>query len=138
VRRVLADSGFLVALGIERDPRHRAARDFLDNYTGELHVPAPVVSESCYFLSTAGKVRLLDWLRKPPRKVLDLPVSAYPEVAEILARYAQLDPDFADAAIVWLAEKTGCRAILTVDVRDFSVFRPGKGRRFELVKWFDR
>ena len=138
MKRVLADSGFLVALGIERDHRHRAARDFLNNYVGELLVPAPVVSESCYFLSTAGKVRLLDWLRKPPRKVLDLPVSAYPEVGEILARYADLDPDFTDAAIVWLAEKTGCRAILTVDVRDFCVFRLGKGKRFEVVKWFER
>jgi len=138
LKRVLADSGFLVAPGIERDPRHRAARDFLDNYTGELLVPAPVVSESCYFLSTAGKVRLLDWLRKPPRKVLDLPVTAYAEVGKILARYADLDPDFTDAAIVWLAEKTACRTILTVDVRDFSVVRLRKGKRFELVKWLER
>jgi predicted nucleic acid-binding protein len=76
-------------------------------------------------------------LHNPPRKVLDLPVSAYPKVGEILARYADLDPDFTDAAIVWLAEKCGCRAILTVDVRDFSVFRLQKGRRFELLKWSD-
>ena len=138
MKRVLLDSGFLVALGIERDPRHRAARDFLDKYVGELLVPAPVVTETCYFLSTAGKVRMLDWLRKLPRKVLDLPVYAYPEVGEILARYAGLDPDFTDAAIVWLAEKTGCRTILTVDIRDFSVFRAGKGKHFELVKWFER
>ncbi len=81
---------------------------------------------------------MLDWLRKIPRKVLDLPVYAYPEVGEILARYADLDPDFTDAAIVWLAEKTGCHAILTVDVRDFSVLRLAKGKRFELVKWFER
>jgi len=138
VKRVLVDTGFLVALGIERDPRHRAARTFLENYAGELLVPAPVVSETCYFLSTAGKVRLLDWLRKPPCKVLDLPVTAYPEVGEILARYAGLDPDFTDAAIVWLAEKSACRAILTVDIRDFSAFRLGKGKRFELVKWFEQ
>jgi len=138
VKRVLVDSGFLLALGIERDPRHRAALDFLNSYVGELLVPAPVVTETCYFLSTAGKVRLLDWLRKLPRKVLDLPVFAYPEVGEILARYADLDPDFTDAAIVWLAEKTGCRAILTVDIRDFSTFRLAKDKRFELVKWFDR
>ena len=136
MRRFLVDSGFLVALGIERDPRHRAALGFLEGYVGELLVPAPVVIESCYFLSTAGKVRLLDWLRKLPRKVLDLPVRAYPEVGEILARYADLDPDFTDAAMVWFAEDTGCRAILTVDVRDFSTFRLAKGRRFELVKWF--
>ena len=138
MKAVLVDSGFLVALGIESDPRHRAARAFLDGYKGELLVPAPVVSESCYFLSTASKVRLLDWLRKPPPRVLELPASAYPEVAAILARYANLDPDFTDAAIVWLAEKTGCRSILTVDIRDFSAFRLAKGRRFELVRWFER
>ena len=136
MKSVLVDTGFLVALGIERDPRHRAARDFLERYAGELLVPAPVVSEACYFLSTTGKVRLLDWLGKPLHKVLDLPVVAYPDVGEILARYAALDPDFTDAAIVWLAEETGCRVILTVDVRDFSVFRVGKGKRFDLVKWF--
>ena len=138
MKRVLVDSGFLVALGIERDPRHRAALGFLEGYVGELLVPAPVVIESCYFLSTAGKVRLLDWLRKLPPKVLDLPVRAYPEVGEILARYADLDPDFTDAAIVWLANHVGCSAILTVDDRDFSTFRLKKGKRFELVKWFER
>ena len=119
----------------EARPRHRAACDFLDSYSGELLVPAPVVSESCYFLSTAGKVRLLDWLGEPLRKVLDLPVAAYSDVGDILSRYTALDPDFTDAAVVWLAQETGCHAVLTVDVRDFSVFRVGKGKRFEVVKW---
>jgi len=137
VKRVLVDSGFLVALGIESDPRHRAARDFLDSYVGLLLVPARVVTETCYFLSTAGKVRLLDWLRKLPSRVFDLPVYAYPKVSETLTRYAELKPDFTDAAIVWLAEDTGCRAILTVDVRDFSTFRLTKGKGFELVRWFE-
>lgn len=138
MRRILADTGFLVALGIECDPRHRAARDFEDNYVGELLVPAPVVTETCYFLSTAGKVRFLNWLSKPPRKVLDLPVYAYPDVSEILTRYADLGPDFTDAAIVWLAHDARCHAILTADIRDFSTFRLAKGKRFELVKWFER
>ena len=138
MKRVLVDSGFLVALGIESDPRHRAALGFFEKYVGEMLVPAPVVTETCYFLSTAGKVRLLDWLRKLPRRILDLPVSAYPQVGEVLARYADLDPDFTDAAIVWFANDTRCSAILTVDLRDFSAFRLARGRRFELVKWFDR
>jgi predicted nucleic acid-binding protein len=137
LKQILVDTGFLVALGIQRDPRHRAAREFLARYRGELLVPAPVVSETCYFLSTAGKVRLLDWINQPRHKVLDLPEVAYAEVGQILARYAALDPDFTDAAIVWLAQESGCRALLTVDVRDFSTFRVGRGRRFELVRWFD-
>ncbi len=137
MKQVLVDTGFLVALGIARDPRHRAARDFLARYTGEMLVPAPVVTETCYFLSTAGKVRLLDWLSQPRHKVLQLPEVAYTDVSQILARYAALGPDFTDAAIVWLAQETGCRALLTVDVRDFSTYRISRGRRFELVKWFE-
>ena len=140
MNRALVDTGFLVALGIARDTRHRAASDFLEAYSGELLVPAPVVSETCYFLSTIGKVRLLDWLSGPQCKVLDLPAVAYRDVGDILSRYTALDPDFTDATLVWFAQETDCRAILTVDVRDFSVFRVAKGKRkgkrFELVKWF--
>jgi predicted nucleic acid-binding protein len=44
LKQVLVDTGFLVALGIQRDPRHSAARDFLAGYRGELLVPAPVIS----------------------------------------------------------------------------------------------
>jgi len=135
VSAVLVDSGFLVALGIARDPRHQAAKDFLSQHAGELLVPAPVVTESCFFLSTASKVRLLDWLAAPPRKVLDVPATAYGEIGAILARHANLDPDFTDAAIVWLAGQSGCRAVLTTDLRDFGAYRLKGGKRFEVVKW---
>ena len=135
MKSVLVDSGFLVALAIARDPRHQPARAFLSGYRGDLLIPAPVVAETCYFLSTAGKVRMLDWLSAPRRSVLDLPAAAYPGVGAMLARYAALDPDFTDAAIVWLARETGCSAILTVDLRDFGVYRIKGNKRFEVVKW---
>ena len=131
----LGDSGFLVALGIRRDPRHEAAKRFLASYKGDIIVPAPVVVESCYFFSTAAKIRLLDWLVKGPAKVAELPADAHAGIGAILARYAKLEPDFTDAAIVWLADKTGCRSILTVDTRDFGVYRLKGGKRFALVRW---
>ena len=136
MRTVLADSGFLVALGIRRDPRHQGAKAFLARFEGEIIVPAPVVVESSYFLSTAAKIGLLDWLAKGPAKVAELPPDAYAGIGPILARYSGLEPDFTDAALVWLADKTGCRSILTVDTRDFGVYRLKGGKRFELVKWF--
>lgn len=132
---ILADSGFIVALGIRRDPRHEAARQFLASYRGEIVVPGPVVVESSYFLSSAGKMRLLDWIAKGGATLADLPLAAYPEVAAIIGKYSALKPDFTDAAIVWLADALKCRAILTVDVRDFGVYRLKGGRRFEVVKW---
>jgi predicted nucleic acid-binding protein len=137
MRAVLADSGFIVALGIRRDPRHQAAKTFLAGYKGEIIVPGPVVVESCYFLSTAGKIRLLDWIAKGGAKLADLPSRTYADIGAIIARYANLEPDFTDAAIVWLADKTACRAVLTVDMRDFGVYRLKGGKRFEVVKWFD-
>jgi hypothetical protein len=49
-------------------------------------------------------------------------------------RYKERDIDFADAALVWLAEQTGHRAILTVDDTYFRRFRLKGGGRFELVE----
>ena len=137
MRSVLADSGFLVALGIRRDPRHEAAKAFVAGYKGQIVVPGPVVVESSYFLSTAGKIRLLDWLGKGHNKVVELPVDVYADIGVILARYTQLDPDFTDAAIVWLADHIGCRAVLTVDKRDFGIYRTSGGKRFNVIDWFD-
>ena len=46
---------------------------------------------------------------------------------QLLSRYDRMD--FADASLVLLAEKTGIREVLTVDRRDFSVYRlHGKAR----------
>lgn len=135
MRAVIADSGFVVALGIRRDPRHTAAKAFLAGYKGQIIVPAPVVVESCFFFSTAAKVALFDWLGRGPAKVAELPAQAYAEIGTILTRYAALDPDFTDAAIVWLADGIGCRGILTMDTRDFGVYRLKGGKRFEIVKW---
>lgn len=131
---VIADSGFLVALGIRRDPRHAAATAFLKTWNGEIIVPSPVVVETCFFFSTAAKITLLDWL-KIRVKVAEVPPGAYAEIGSILTRYASLDPDFTDAAIVWLADEIGCRGILTVDKRDFGVYRLKGGKRFEIVRW---
>jgi predicted nucleic acid-binding protein len=97
---------------------------------------APVIVETCFFLDPDGKGRLLEWIERGAVSVAEVPTSAYPEIRTLIRKYADRDIDFADAAIVWLAQKTGCRAILTVDVRDFSLFRLGRGKRFELVNWF--
>lgn len=43
--------------------------------------------------------------------------------------------DLADAALVWLAGESGLRHILTVDERDFGVYRLKGGKRFEVIPW---
>ena len=79
----------------------------------------------------------LDWLTKGQNKIVELPAAAYAEIASIIGRYTQLDPDLSDGAIVWLADHMKCRSVLTVDKRDFGIYRLKGGKRFEVLNWFD-
>jgi len=38
--------------------------------------------------------------------------------------------------LVWLADQTGIRGVLTTDVTDFAVYRLKGGKRFESMGWF--
>ena len=134
---IIVDTGFLVPLFRPAERLRASAREFLRNNTQQLLTAAPVIVETCFFLDPDGKVRLLEWIQRGAVSVAEVPVSAYADIRAIIRKYADRDIDFADAAIIWLAEATGCRPVLTVDVRDFSIFRLAKGKRFELLKWHD-
>ena len=133
--RILADTGFLVALFHPADRLAPAARSYLRQHRHPLATVAPVIVETCFFLSSAEKADLLDWTQRGGIAVVETPVESYSEIAAILLRYADRDIDLADAALIWLANTSGQRRILTVDERDFSAYRLKQGRRFDRVKW---
>ena len=133
--RLIVDTGFLVALYRRRDALHPRALEFLRKNRAPLVTVAPVVVESCYFLGTAAKVELLEWISKGGLAIADVPVDAYPDLTRLLRRYATLDVDLTDIALVWLADLLGEHRILTVDERDFGTFRLKGKKRFELVQW---
>jgi predicted nucleic acid-binding protein len=136
VTGVIVDTGFLVSLFRPAERLRAPAREFLRNNRHPLLTVTPVIVETCFFLDPDNKARLLEWIQRGAIAVAEVPASAYADIRALILKYAEHNIDFADVAIVWFAEKIGCRAILTVDVRNFSVFRLGKGRRFELVKWY--
>jgi uncharacterized protein len=135
VERILVDTGFLVALGRQRDPAHASARRFVQANTVPLVTVSAVVVETCHFLAVEARRALLAWLASDGPAVVEVPVSSYPDLARTMERHADRDVDFADAALVWLAEQTGDRRVLTVDRGDFSRFRLKGGKRLELVDW---
>ena len=135
MERVLVDTGFLVALGRARDPLHGAARAYLERCTLGLATVSAVVVETCHFLRLDARRALLEWLADGGPAVVEVPPEAYPELSATMERYRERDIDFADAALVWLAEETGHRSVLTVDDADFRRFRLNGGGRFDLVEW---
>ena len=130
---VLIDTGFLVALFDRRERLHAsAARLARRRATGAGTVPAVVV-EAAHFLPGRRRVALA---RAAAAGVLHVavPVAAvYGRVALLLKRYAELDPDWADTELVWLAETTGIHRIATLDRADFGVYRLHGRRAFDIV-----
>jgi predicted nucleic acid-binding protein len=62
-------------------------------------------------------------------------VSAYAQIELTLRKFADQDLDFADSALVWLANETRAQRILTVDHADFGMLRLKGGKRFDLIDW---
>jgi hypothetical protein len=136
VAAVLVDTGFLVALYRRRDDLHDAALHWLETMRVPLITAAPVFVEACHFLGPQAKIALLQWVIDGGLTVFDLGTDALPRLARSIRRYAQLDIDLADAALIWLAEEAGVRRILTVDQRDFTTFRLRGRKGFDLVRWY--
>lgn len=134
---LLVDTGFLVALFRRRDKLRSAARGFLATSRSPLATIAPVIVETCLFLSSAEKQDLLEWTKRGALAVHEVPPAAYPKLSWLIGKYADRDPDFTDMALVWLALETGCRRMLTVDADDFAAYRAKAGKAFDLPAWME-
>ena len=133
--RLVVDTGFLVAIYRRGDSLHAEGLAFLRENRVPLVTASPVIVETCYFLGLRAKVELLEWIAKGGLAVAEVPVEAYPALGLLLTRYAALDLDLTDVALVWLADLLGEHRILTVDERDFAALRLKNKKRFELVQW---
>lgn len=114
---------------------HEAAATFLENCSLRMATVTAVIVETCHFLGLDSRRAFLEAIARDGPAIVEVPPEAYPELARTMQRHKEKDIDFADAALVWLAEHTGHRAILTVDEADFRRFRLKGGGRFELVDW---
>jgi predicted nucleic acid-binding protein len=135
VTGTLVDTGFLAALFSRRDPLRPAARKHLQAHTYPLATVAPIIVETSFFLDAQAKANLLDAILRRAVAVAELPPEAYRDIKTIVLKYADRDIDFADAALIWFAGVSGCRSILTVDERDFSVYRLKGNKRFDVIGW---
>jgi predicted nucleic acid-binding protein len=116
---------------------HKATVAIIKSKQYERIIPAPVLPEVSYLLS---KRMGYDTLRRfitsisieKPRMV-ELTIQDYERVAAVMNEFADFRLDFADAAILTLAETMQIRHILTLDRRDFSVLRPRHCEYLELL-----
>lgn len=133
---LIADSGFLIALFDSREPHHVAAQSFLRRQPQPLVTVEAVLVEVSFFLAGGQRRAFFNAVAAGALSVLPLDVASHRRMAELAGKYDDIAPDYADLALIDLAERSGLQAVLTLDVHDFSIYRI-KGRQyFDLVSWF--
>ncbi len=124
---IIADAGFFYALVDRGDAWHRRAVAMLDTQSEGWITTWPVLTEATHLL--------MRWIGPDAaqallREVADGAIAVWQWSADasirlpaLMARYANLPMDLADASLVLLAEHLGHGRILTTDERDFGAYR---------------
>jgi predicted nucleic acid-binding protein len=134
VRRVIVDTGPLVAVFNRRDQHHAWAVEQSRTLAAPLVTCEAVLTEAYHLLGRVQRARMAfaRWLQLG-RVVLPLRFDEEAvAIGSLLEQYADLPMDFADACLVRLAESEGL-PVFTTDVRDFSVYRIGDGDAIPLI-----
>jgi predicted nucleic acid-binding protein len=134
VRRVLVDTGPLVAILSEADQHHEACVEALRHLDGPLLSCWPVITEAAWLLRRHPRAvqQLLGSLDGGFLRLLPLDGAEAQGIARVMKKYEDIRPQLADAALVYLAEREGMETIFTLDRRDFSVYKAG-GKRLRVV-----
>lgn len=129
---VLVDTGALVALFDRGDPQHAAVSAWLAACHAPLHTVEAVLVETGFFLPARLRPALARLAAQQVLQVHALDAAAHTRLAQLFEKYRDQDPDWADMALVWLAETLGLNRIATLDLSDFAVYRIHGRSRFEL------
>ncbi len=129
---VLIDTGVLVALFDRLDAHHAAVSAWMAANLSPLLTVTPVLTEAAFFLPVRLRIALAGLAARGVLQVRQPDASGYTRIAELFAKYADQNPDWADIELIWLAETSGITRIATLDVADFSVYRIHARKRFEL------
>ena len=135
MRRVLVDTGPIVAILSRRDQYHRACVEALRDMPGPLFTCWPIITEAAWLLRKSGDAvqQLLRSMDAGFLELLPLTTEDAQPIASILKKYRDLRIQLADAALVHLAVREGVDTIFTLDQRDFSLFRLPRGRAFRIL-----
>ncbi|TAM70710.1 MAG: PIN domain-containing protein [Microbacteriaceae bacterium] len=132
----LTDAGPLVGLIDADEADHEICRLVLAQLRLPLLTTWPVFTEAMYLLSRAGGQMGQEALWKLTLsgrvEIAELSRAALERSSRLMAKYADLPMDLADATLVALAEERNERLVFTLD-SDFEIYRLHGRQRFEIV-----
>ena len=123
-RRVVIDSGPLLALFDRDDRYHGQAVEFIKGFRGVAVTNLAVVTEVAYLLdfSVQAQSSFLRWVGDGAVELAALWAADCLRIAELLVKYRALPMSFTDASLVALCERLEIREVATID-QDFDIYR---------------
>jgi uncharacterized protein len=117
MKRVLVDTGPLVAILSSTDQHHEICVETLRHLPGPLFSCWPVITEAAWLLRAYPRA-VQQLLRSADNGFLELLSLAGEEgkaIADVMKTYEDIQPQLADAALVHLADREGIDTIFTLD-----------------------
>jgi len=132
---VLVDAGPLVAILDRGDRDHEWCVAALKTVRDPLVTVWPALTEAMYLLGGSWEAQKALWSRLETDALALAPLDETdaPRMRELMEKYRDLPMDLADAALVRVAERDSLTEIFTLDRKHFSLYRPGRRRRFSIV-----
>ncbi|MBE5229140.1 MAG: PIN domain-containing protein [Microcystis aeruginosa PMC 728.11] len=132
----ISDTGFVVALLNQSDIKHSDVVAIYQNYQ-QILLPQTVLAEVAYLVGRSAGVStvaaFLKGLSASRFHLIPLSETDVIRVSEILEEYKDSRIDFVDATVMAITERLKITLILTLDQRDFRLFRPKHCQSLEIL-----
>lgn len=138
MKKILIDSGPLIALFDSSDKHHEKTVDFIKTNRLTLITTIASVTETLHLLdfNRNAQIDFLEWIHRGGVEIHDIKNTDFKQLKKLTEKYRDLPMDFADSCLVYLADKLNNNTIATID-RDFTIYRIKGRKKFnidELVK----
>ena len=134
MKKVLIDSGPLIALFDASDKYHNKAVNFIKTNKYPLVTTIASVTEALHLLdfNRNAQIDFIEWIHKGAVEIQNIESSDFGRLKELTEKYRDLPMDFADSCLVYLAEKLSLNTIATID-RDFTIYRIKGRKKFKVI-----
>jgi len=124
MRKILIDSGPLIALFDRSDKFHSASIEFIKQNKSQLITTIASITETLHLLdfSRNAQIDFLAWVNAGAVAIENVTSDDFKRIKELTIKYSDLPMDFADACLVLLGEKLNISSIAMVD-REFDIYR---------------
>jgi len=127
----IADTGFLVAFGNRNDAHHEWAVTLAGQLSEPLLTCESVLAEASFHLQNVPLV--LAMVEDGLIAVAFDCREQLPRLATLAKRYADRRPDLADLCLIRMSEMHPKHSVVTVDRKDFAIYRRNKREVIPLI-----